>query len=177
MVSPRLIFASVLLINLLATGAVANRFRDNPEFAVDRVREPWTAAIGELESITAKVAPRASGYAEERRMGTGFLISPCYALTAHHVVYGDDITPEPGIDYRMKFRAGTSETAPFAGNTTATLVTSGFRDDSSRNDWALLRLTNCIGKQPEIGWLETSNMRLPDSKSYRAVAKAVALGY
>ena len=161
----------------MGTEAGANRFRDNSEFAVDRVRETWTAPIGELEAITAKVTPRASGYVEERRMGTGFLVSPCYALTAHHVVYGDDLTPVPGTDYRMKFRAGTGVTSPFAGNTTATPVTSGFRDNSGHGDWALLRLTNCIGKRPEIGWLETSDAHLPNRQDDRAVAEAVALGY
>lgn len=39
MISRRLAYASAILLSLLATEAGANRFRDNPEFAIDRVRE------------------------------------------------------------------------------------------------------------------------------------------
>lgn len=149
----RPIIAIAVLLASLGTRAQANRFADNPPFVFNKFRETWTAPIGELESINKEVKP---GGIEITTIGSGFLISPCYVLTAAHVVYGDDLTPVPGKDYRMQFRAGSSAIAAFAGKTTATPVTSGFRDDANRDDWALLRLNNCIGKRPEIGWLETS---------------------
>ena len=177
MTSSRLVFAVAMLLTSLATSAEANRFADNPEFVIDRKSEAWTGPIGELQSIRQKVERRDTQTATITNAGTGFLVSPCYVLTAAHVVYGDDLTPVPGTDYRMKFRAGTGVTSPFAGNTTATPVASGFRDEGGRNDWALLRLNNCIGKRSEIGWLETSEAHLPNRQDNRAVADAVALGY
>lgn len=175
MASSRLRFAITMLLSLFSPAAEANRFADNPEFVIDRKSEAWTAPIGELESISAEVTARGT----ETRAGTGFLVSPCYVLTAHHVVYGDDLTPKPGVDYRMKFRAGKGVTTTFAGVTTATPVTSGFRDETFRNDWALLRLNVCIGKRPEFGWLETNSPSLHKAikDGAKTGGRAMAMGY
>ena len=151
----RVVLASALVAaSLVAAPAAANRFRDNPKHVVDRAKETWTSPIGELER---DITPNKNGQGgETATVGTAFLVSPCYIMTAAHVVYGHDYSPVPGKDYRMTFRAGISGASPFAGHTTATPIVSGEYDSASRNDWTLMRLHNCIGGRPEFGWLDSS---------------------
>jgi V8-like Glu-specific endopeptidase len=90
-------------------------------------------------------------------MGTAFLVSPCYVLTAYHVVFG----------YRTGFRKGPQQpekdvSATFsAGGKTARAVPVKYGRFSMfpGQDWALLRLEparghRCLGEDPNIGWLE-----------------------
>jgi V8-like Glu-specific endopeptidase len=86
------------------------------------------------------------------------LISPCYIITNHHVVFGDDLRPVPGKDYSMKFRVGVGaavDTA-FLGNTIATPVAWGERGACNTDDWAIMKLKTCVGARADIGWMETS---------------------
>ena len=89
-------------------------------------------------------------------MGTAFLISPCYILTAYHVVFG----------YRAGFRKGqqqaerdVSATFGVAGKTSrAVPVKYGRFSMFPGQDWALLRLQpsarqRCLGEDPNIGWV------------------------
>lgn len=151
--------ATLLTAMLLTTPAEANRFRDNPERVVDRARETWTSPIGELErDVVSKMKDGLPDVVST--VGSAFLVSPCYIMTAAHVVYGDELSPLIDKDYTLQFRAGTSATSAFAGKTTATPVISGNRDIAHRNDWALMKLNNCVGQRPELGWLEPSKKRL-----------------
>lgn len=73
------ILASALLAAaLVALPAAANQFRDNPAHVVDRANVPWTSPIGELERISTQDGKPV----EEHAVGTGFLVSPCYIMTA-----------------------------------------------------------------------------------------------
>jgi V8-like Glu-specific endopeptidase len=84
------------------------------------------------------------------------LVSPCYIVTAAHVVLGEDPVQRPGVDYTMIFRVGVGKTAPFAGSTKATLVVASERMLKG-NDWALMKLNSCVGARAEFGWFESSN--------------------
>lgn len=159
---------------LPTTPAAANRFRDNPERVVDRAKETWTSPIGELQSRNHVKNPANPEAEEFVLMGTGVLVSPCYIVTAAHVPFGHDIEPIQGKDYRMTFRAGTSASAAFAGNTTATPVIIGERDNfSGGDDWALMKLNNCVGSRPELGWYESA-AKLPREL---VGLRAISLGY
>ncbi len=90
-------------------------------------------------------------------MGTASLVSPCYVLTAYHVVFG----------YRLGFRKGMREEAE--QDVSATFSVSGKRSRAvpakygqfsrfTGRDWVLLRLEpeaghRCLGEDPNIGWV------------------------
>jgi V8-like Glu-specific endopeptidase len=94
-------------------------------------------------------------------MGTAFLVSPCYILTAYHVVFG----------YRFGVLKGKQEAEQD--------VSATFRVDGKRSravpvkygqfsmfpgrDWALLRLEpdaghKCLGEDPNIGWVRLATL-------------------
>jgi V8-like Glu-specific endopeptidase len=92
-------------------------------------------------------------------MGTAFLVSPCYVLTAYHIVFG----------YRFGLRKGKEEaeqdvSATFrVGGKTSRAVPAKYGEFSkfSGRDWVLLRLEpdaghQCLGEDPNIGWVHLS---------------------
>ncbi|MEO6338521.1 MAG: trypsin-like peptidase domain-containing protein [Caulobacteraceae bacterium] len=91
-------------------------------------------------------------YPDGRRVittGTGFPVSPCLVLTNYHGVFGrlgDIPFPPPGIAVSIWSRAGEavrSAGAPIAW---------GDLGGAGENDWALVRLDECIGARADIGW-------------------------
>ena len=83
--------------------------------------------------------------------GTAFLVSPCYALTNYHVVFGGSRTPGP--DKTATVYTFDGDGASMVA-TPATPAIWGAMDRvwRPRNDWVLLRLENCVGSH--IGWME-----------------------
>ena len=86
-------------------------------------------------------------------IATAFLVSPCYMMTAYHVVFGTRKSkPEPDHDYSVTFsvRAKRSRAVP---------VTYGEVYRFGGRDWVLLLLDSdtrqrCLGEDPNIGWIE-----------------------
>ena len=150
----------------VAPPTAANRFSDNLSRDVDRSVETWTSPIGELETVDTLTEGGNTG----KRRGTAFLVSPCFVATNQHVVFGEDVTPNPGKAYRMIFRAGTSATSPFAGHTIATPVVWGPRRIGGMMDWALLKLSACLGRRPEFGWFELAGVPRPTPGSAVLIA-------
>ena len=145
----RRIFLALGLVSAAISSALANRYTDNPDINVNRVVETQFAAIGELESTAMVENADSDG---NRRYGTGFLVSPCYAITNAHVVFGDQLEPLSADKYAMIFRVGVSAFKPFLGNTIATPVVWGKQTKNrGQNDWVLLRLRSCIGGRADIG--------------------------
>jgi V8-like Glu-specific endopeptidase len=108
-------------------------------------------------------------------MGTAFLVSPCYVLTAYHVVFG----------YRFGLRKDTQEEAE--QDVSATFKVGGKRSRAvpakygqfstfSGRDWALLRLEpdaehQCLGEDPNIGWVRLAPLTPPiATKKWLSVA-------
>ena len=81
--------------------------------------------------------------------GTGFPVSPCLVLTNYHGVFGrlEGIPfPAPGVAVSMWSRDGEavrSEGFPVAW---------GDLSGAGENDWALVRLEQCVGARADIGW-------------------------
>ena len=98
-------------------------------------------------------------------MGTAFLVSPCYALTAYHVVFG----------YRFGLRKGTQEEAEQDVSATFSVGSKKSRAVPAKygqfsrfpgRDWALLRLEpdagrRCLGEDPNIGWVRLAPLAPP----------------
>jgi len=89
--------------------------------------------------------------------GTAFLVSPCYVLTAYHVVFGNGPSePEADQDYSMTFsvHGKTSRAVP---------AKFGEFYRYEGRDWALLRLDpdaehRCLGEDPRTGWVRLARL-------------------
>jgi V8-like Glu-specific endopeptidase len=88
-------------------------------------------------------------------MGTAFLVSPCYVLTAYHVVFGYRFglkgkeEPEQEVSATFRVDGKRSRAVP---------VKYGQFSMFPGRDWALLRLEpdaghKCLGEDPNIGWV------------------------
>ncbi|MGE3782473.1 MAG: hypothetical protein AB7H71_06990, partial [Alphaproteobacteria bacterium] len=139
-----------------------NVFSDDPNSLHDpRYPQPQTGAgkifapIGLIWTNHPQPDP-GNAPTSHLRMGTAFLVSPCYVLTAFHIVFG----------YRTGFRKDNQQperevSATFsAGGRTARAVPVKYGRFSlfPAQDWALLRLKpqggdRCLGEDPDIGWL------------------------
>jgi V8-like Glu-specific endopeptidase len=78
-------------------------------------------------------------------------------VTNHHVVYGDDMSPLRGTEYKMVVFAGVKpDSQKFLGITRNTAdVLQRERSESGRGDWTVLKSPACLGKV--FGWLTRSN--------------------
>jgi hypothetical protein len=85
-------------------------------------------------------------------MSTGFLVSPCYVMTAYHAVFGNEyVEPPPDRDYSMTFSTVGMEARVVP-------VMHGDFAASDGQDWALLQFESdaghpCLGENPKVGWL------------------------
>jgi len=155
----RAIGAGGAIVALSAGVAGANIFDDA---GIDpRVIQPRTgigyqyAPIGLIRTTTPMRGPNGEDLTSSAS-GTGFLVSPCYALTNHHVAFDEEQgakAPQATIVFEAINPDGFT-TRPV----NATPVRWGERSASgvTRDDWALLRLDECVGSQ--LGWLELADL-------------------
>ena len=166
--------SAALTVALSNTAAFPNRYRDNPDRVIDQRVERWTSPIGRLET-----GRRVSGDGIQGIFrGTGFLISPCYIMTAAHVVSPDSDALlsgeiDPHIDFRMIFRA--RDTSSYAiVNLIAEIdrdlneqkvrylkssdLSTGRPSRTDVKDYIFLKLSEneCAGASPGFGWFETA---------------------
>ena len=81
--------------------------------------------------------------------GSGFPVSPCLFLTNYHGVFGrlgDIPFPPPGVSVSIWSRAGE------AVQSTGAPIAWGGLGGAGENDWALVRLDDCLGARTDIGW-------------------------
>jgi V8-like Glu-specific endopeptidase len=145
-----------------------NVFSDNgrdPRIPQSRIDDGLMfAPIGMVEpkepvsSFDPKDVDLATGERALRKTrSTGFLVSPCYALTNYHSVFG--ASKEPTADFAVNiFTIDPVEKSYKV--TRAVPVARGAYGESgkrSEDDWSLLKLDICSGKR--IGWLETDVRR------------------
>ena len=131
----------------------------DPRHEQPRTQRPF-AAIGLLETLHEVAVISDDGDVHfEHTQSTAFLVSPCYAVTNYHSVFGDESAPgEPASAYAVTLSFGAGHDGRgFAGHTRAVPVVHGDPgDDREEEDWALLRLDHCLGADPAIGWLDLS---------------------
>ncbi len=162
--------AALIPLIALSTSAPANEYRDNPSRVVSLAKYPQFSVVGELDRDEVL----SDGRAQQSR-GSAVIVSPCYALTNYHVVFGKDDKPLPGKDYTMAFRAGEGQDqGTFAGRTTASPVLWG---NGADEDWALLRLKNCVGTLQQFGWIESSSRLWDGLVSNHTQIAAVGYSY
>lgn len=92
--------------------------------------------------------------------GSGFMISPCYAVTNHHVVFGLDDAPTKGTDYPMIFSILGGKDDERALSVAATPVKVADIAKHPGQDWAILKLESCLGEK--IGWFSLDETDDPE---------------
>ncbi|WP_310596178.1 trypsin-like peptidase domain-containing protein [Sphingomonas sp.] len=84
--------------------------------------------------------------------GTAFLVSPCYALTNYHVLFGNrTLTPDPMSAYVVTVRFALADRDGRAITSPGRVRYAGSLDGSAP-DVALVRLDGCPGRQ--LGWYD-----------------------
>lgn len=120
--------------------------------------------------ITAAAVPTAfDGTRTGKTRGTGFLVSPCHVLTNYHAVYG--LAPDAARSdraYRVDFVVGDG---PLQRTVGGSPVFAGRFNTRVEHDWALVKLDQCIGAEPEFGWMEL-HAQTPESMAGLQVALA-----
>jgi V8-like Glu-specific endopeptidase len=97
-------------------------------------------------------------------MGTAFMVSPCYAMTNYHVLFGGtNFTPNPIGTYLVTLRFGLGNSGEPALSVKGRVRYWGSAS-STAPDIALVRLNGCPGVQ--LGWYELAAMR--DSRQLSA---------
>ncbi len=97
-------------------------------------------------------------------MGTAFLVSPCYAMTNYHVLFGGmDFTPNPTGTYPVTLRFGLGNRGKPALSVKGRVRFWGSAS-STEPDIALIRLNSCPGAL--LGWYDFAAMR--DSRQLSA---------
>lgn len=182
------LFSLGMVVLAVSASLLANRYRDNPDRAVNQKVETWSSPVVQLETGRRVNVDGVQGIFR----GTGFLVSPCYVVTAAHVVSPDsDALLDGLIDSRTDFRMVLRTKDP-TSNTTISLIADV---DTQLNDlkiaylrasrpiseplsidskdFVFLRLPKggCLGSKPSFGWFESSKSALRTGES------AAALGY
>lgn len=95
--------------------------------------------------------------------GTAQLVSPCHVLTNYHMVFGGTKPPKrddkKGVEkFKKSFSAsfyvasGESEMYEVVGHPVKWGQFESLKSDGE--DWTLLELENCVGKDSKVGWME-----------------------
>jgi len=149
-------FITGLVLAAFAAGpALANVFAlDGADPRVEQGRADFGRLYMPIGSVIA-AQPVATGFDSgrtARTRGTGFLVSPCYVLTNYHAVFGvDPGAARRGLEHRIDFVVGDG---PLQRTVGGTPVFWGEFNRRVEHDWALVRLDECVGAEPEFGWME-----------------------
>ncbi|MGR6330179.1 trypsin-like serine peptidase [Sphingomonas sp. XXL09] len=104
-------------------------------------------------------------------MGTTFLVSPCYAMTSYHVLFGTALVSyDPMARYAVRIRFGID-----AKGSAAVMARGQVRvwdpAGPAAPDVALIRLDHCYGR--DIGWLDLP-LGLPSADAIPGVPLVMA---
>jgi hypothetical protein len=148
-----IVVASSLCVGTAAHANLFSASGADPREPCPRLEKPYSA-IGMVESIS-RVPWRdpALGPVESFIHGTGFMISPCFAMTNFHVVFGDgEATPDRSKPHYAWISLG-GDKSTFAMKVPAAVVAWGDFSRKADADWAILEVTGCPGGNRAIGWL------------------------
>jgi hypothetical protein len=166
--------AALLVVVLAPLPAKANLFANNgqdPRMMVERTAGPFRA-IGLIETPEPVAQATREGTVSSTTRGTGFMISPCYALTNFHVVFGDAAaTPDPRAVYRTWISLGGDNAGFKYRRVRAVAVAWGDFAHDQRQDWTVLKVDGCPGADPAIGWVDLAPNK-PNTVQHRAAMDA-----
>jgi V8-like Glu-specific endopeptidase len=165
---------ALLAVVLAPAPAKANLFADNgqdPRMMVERTTGPFRA-IGMIETPEPVLQAAPGGMVRSTTRGTGFMISPCYALTNFHVVFGDaGGAPDARATHRAWISLGGDDAGFKYRRVKAVAVAWGDFAHDPRQDWTVLKVDGCPGADATIGWVELAPNK-PKSVEHRAAMDA-----
>ncbi|MGE3719987.1 MAG: serine protease [Bauldia sp.] len=151
----RLMVVAVAMAMLAVGTASANLF--GPGGVDPRYIQPRNGAFAAFRPIGLITVFQPAERVEDEVLssGTGFMVSPCYALTTHHVAFGDDekATIAEGETQFHVAEADGFGTRPVGAK--PAVWGPYLRTGNDADDWALMRLDECVGR--ETGWLELAD--------------------
>jgi len=166
------IIAGLALAIAAADPALANVFAlDGEDPRVEQGRADFGRLYMPIGAIVTPepVAISFDGKRKVRTRGTGFLVSPCHVLTNYHAVFGiDPKAADSSRAFRVRFTVGDGPLQQVVGGQP---VFWGAFNDKVEHDWALVRLDECVGAEPEFGWMEL-RAQAPESMAGLQVALA-----
>ena len=151
----------------------ANLFSSNGEFPLkptDSLKPPYSA-IAMVESRgSVPMEDHGVKFMAQTR-GTGFMVSPCYALTAYHVVLGvGPKAPDAQTPKQVWMSLGARASTFLYDRVPGEVVRwSDFTGDW-HNDWALIKVDGCPGKDRRVGWLPLAQVGFNPYQGSAAVA-------
>jgi hypothetical protein len=87
--------------------------------------------------------------------GAGFAVSPCLFLSNFHAVFG----ATPAVAFppaKVLVKLWTAAGAPLSSQ--AMPIAWGGLESAGRDDWALLKLDDCLAGRPDVGWFELGRL-------------------
>lgn len=142
----------------------------NPSSASVFSEDDRVTAAGDASDLEAVGVIRETA---EGSYGTAFLVAPCYALSAKHIVHhADPIGRNVTLRFKLWQRSDGTNT------TNAAVVAAGGRAQAAGDlsqDWLLLRLDRCLGDH--LGYFRLSREALQIRGAGPITPKLIAVGY
>jgi PAS domain-containing protein len=174
MIVALLLFAGVVGLLLRPYFSLANVFSvdgASPIRLRDRLGPPYSA-VGMVESVNP-VTLSADQPSAALARGTGFMVSPCYAMTAYHVPFGIQRFPSPDQQPDAAISLGEKGAGFLYLRLPAKVVRWGDFLHDRRQDWVLMRVDGCPGRDSRLGWLRLATA----ADAYLGRGAAATAGY
>ncbi len=147
------ICAAVLAVACPAQANLFSATGQDPRVELDRSLYPYSA-IGFMETPDPVPVLARNGSRPSVITGTAFMVSPCYAMTAYHVVFGNDpATKASALTHPVWISLGGKGRRFAVSRLPATAVAWGDFHLDQALDWALLKVAGCPGGRPDIRWI------------------------
>ena len=144
---------AVLMLTARTAEARTNVFSPDgtdPRVSVASLGGPsrFYAPIAKVTTLSPVVVDDGSSI---KTRGTGFLVSPCLLLTNFHAVFGHAVSPlaPDGPAVQISLNTSGDEALKTFGSPVAWGAMS-----NAGEDWALVRLQDCVGGRSDVGWYD-----------------------
>ena len=135
-------------------GTLRNLAQQVNIFVEDTRKEVAKDAVDPAAAATGNVVTNRKIQHDGRlsQLGGGtFMVAPCLALTARHVVFGDEAADDK--HFNVSLSIGSNGQGGPKWVIQAKPVVWG-ADNTGGSDWALLHLEHCAGVDKSIGWMD-----------------------
>lgn len=134
----------------------------DPRMPVQSLEGPARIFAPVLKVKTIGPVPQPDGRVVRTR-GTGFMVSPCLLVTNFHAVFGEPQEPIVSIGPRVEVSLNT---ATGTVSTEGDPIAWGGVASGGADDWALIRLKDCLGAREDVGWFDLDQGPEPGVMGY-----------
>ncbi len=152
--------------------ATANVFAADgvdPRRYFDRT-DPWWRLLLPVAAVSSDFALRSRGAIGNvgPGVGTAFMVSPCFAMTSYHVLFGQTRTtldPIASYPVTLRFTAGSDDGVTLSAKGRVRYWSGG---EGSSNDVALILVDGCPGER--LGWYDLATITAGDAVTMPSVS-------